>query len=132
MHLLTASRPASRWCILRRRRSSTARMRTGVEIFRTNRSTFSASISERGNDVARYIRAHGSLPAASPKAPKAISQRIRRWTLYHRSDKALEELAEMQTRIQGWINYYGDSYRTQPRSESCRGSDFDVDLLGAP
>jgi len=35
------------------------------------------------------------LPAASPKALKAISQTIRRWTLHHRSDKALRELAKM-------------------------------------
>jgi RNA-directed DNA polymerase len=35
------------------------------------------------------------LPAPSPKALKAISQTIRRWTLHHRSDKALRELAKM-------------------------------------
>src|SRR5215831_17131116 len=35
------------------------------------------------------------LPAASPKALTSISRTIRRWTLHHRSDKALHELAKM-------------------------------------
>ena len=43
----TASRSASWYCIRRRRRSSIARMRTGVAIFRTSRSTFSSSHSEQ-------------------------------------------------------------------------------------
>jgi RNA-directed DNA polymerase len=39
-----------------------------------------------------------------------IGQTIRRWTLHHRSDKALQELAKMYNPyIQGWINYYGGS-----------------------
>ena len=63
-----------------------------------------------------HIRAHRFLPAASPKALTAISQTIRRSTLHHRSDKALQELAEMHNPcIQGWINYYGNFYRTQLR-----------------
>ncbi len=65
------------------------------------------------------IHTHGFLPAASPKALKAISQTIRRWTLHHRSDKALQELAKMYNPyIQGWINYYGNFYRTQLRPTS--------------
>jgi RNA-directed DNA polymerase len=45
-----------------------------------------------------------------------IGQTIRRWTLHHRSDKALQELAKMYNPyIQGWINYYGNFYRTQLR-----------------
>jgi len=57
------------------------------------------------------------LPAASPKALTSISRTIRRWTLHHRSDKALHELAKMYNPyIQGWINYYGNFYRTQLRS----------------
>ena len=56
------------------------------------------------------------LPAASPKALTSISQTIRRWTLHHRSDKPLQELAKMYNPyIQGWINYYGNFYRTQLR-----------------
>ncbi len=63
------------------------------------------------------IYAHGFLPAASPKALKAISRTIRRWTLHHRSDKALANLATMYNPyIRGWINYYGSFYRTQLRS----------------
>jgi RNA-directed DNA polymerase len=63
-----------------------------------------------------HIHTHGFLPAASPKALKAIGQAIRRWTLHHRSDKALQELAKMYNPyIQGWINYYGNFYRTQLR-----------------
>ena len=44
---------------------------------------------------------HGSqyrvsfLPAASPKALKAIRQTIRRWAFHHRSDKSLDDLARM-------------------------------------
>jgi hypothetical protein len=44
----------------------------------------------------------------------SISQTIRRWTLHHRSDKALQELAKMYNPYsQGWINYYRNFYRTQ-------------------
>jgi hypothetical protein len=53
------------------------------------------------------------LPAASPKALKAIRQTIRRWELHHRSDMALEDLARMYNPdIRGWINYYGHFYRS--------------------
>ena len=62
------------------------------------------------------IRAHGFMPAASPKALTSISRTIRRWTLHHHSDKSLHDLAETyNTSIQGWINYYGNFYRTQLR-----------------
>jgi RNA-directed DNA polymerase len=58
----------------------------------------------------------GFLPAASPKALRTISRTIRRWALHHRSDKSLHDLATMYNRvIQGWINYYGNFYRTQLR-----------------
>ena len=39
--------------------------------------------------------AHGFMPAASPKALMAISRTIRRWTLHQRTDKSLQDLAEM-------------------------------------
>jgi RNA-directed DNA polymerase len=42
--------------------------------------------------------AHGFMPAASPKALTAISRTVRRWSLHHRSDKSLQELAEMYNR----------------------------------
>ena len=64
----------------------------------------------------RIARSHGFLPAASPKALKAISRTIRRWALHHHSDKSLQDLAKAYNPyIQGWINYYGHFYRTQLR-----------------
>lgn len=63
-----------------------------------------------------HIHAHGFMPAASPKALKSISRTIRRWTLHHRSDRTLQDLAEIYNPyIQGWINYYGQFYREQLR-----------------
>ena len=71
----------------------------------------------RKDDVGRgRPSAHGFLPAASPKALTSISRTIRRWALHHRSDKSLQDLAEMYNPyIRGWINYYGHFYRTQLR-----------------
>ena len=52
-------------------------------------------------------------PAISDKASKVISRKIRSWRLHLRSDKTLEELAQMvNPRVQGWINYYGSYYRS--------------------
>ena len=63
-----------------------------------------------------HIYAHGFLPAASPKALKAISRTIRRWTLHLCSDKALQDLATLvNPTIRGWIAYYGSFYRTKLR-----------------
>jgi RNA-directed DNA polymerase len=59
----------------------------------------------------------GFLPAASPKALTSISRAIRRWALHHHSDKSLQDLAKMYNPyIEGWINYYGQFYRTQLRT----------------
>jgi RNA-directed DNA polymerase len=56
------------------------------------------------------------LPAASPKALTSISRTVRRWALHHRSDKSLQDLAEMYNPcIRGWINYYSHFYKTQLR-----------------
>ena len=64
-----------------------------------------------------HLPAHGFMPAASLKALTFISRTIRRWTLHHRSNKSLQELAAMYNPcIRGWINYYGNFYRTQLRS----------------
>ncbi|HTF61713.1 MAG TPA: group II intron reverse transcriptase/maturase [Edaphobacter sp.] len=53
------------------------------------------------------------LPAASPKALKAIRQAIRGWSLRTRSDKALDDLARMfNPYIRGWINYYSHFYKS--------------------
>ena len=63
-----------------------------------------------------HIHAHGFMPAASPAALKFMSRTIRRWALHHRSDKSLQELAAMYNPcIRGWINYYGNFYRTKLR-----------------
>jgi RNA-directed DNA polymerase len=62
------------------------------------------------------IFAHGFQPAASPKALTSISRTVRRWALHHRSDKSLQDLAEVYNPcIRGWINYYGHFYKTQLR-----------------
>ena len=53
------------------------------------------------------------LPAASPKALKAIRQTIRGWAMHRRSDKTLDDLARMvNSYIRGWINYYSHFYRS--------------------
>jgi RNA-directed DNA polymerase len=52
-------------------------------------------------------------PAISDKAGKTISGTVRSWRLHLRSDRTLEELAQMvNPRVQGWINYYGSYYRS--------------------
>ncbi len=61
----------------------------------------------------RRIFAHSFPPAASPMR---IGRDIRSWTLHHRSDKSLTELAQMYNPcIRGWIAYYSHFYRTQLR-----------------
>lgn len=53
------------------------------------------------------------LPAGSPRAMQAIRRAIRRWSLQTRSDKALDDLARMfNPYIRGWINYYGQFYKS--------------------
>ena len=60
--------------------------------------------------------AHSFLPAVSPKALTRISRDIRRWTLHHRSDKSLVELAAIYNpTIRGWITYYSHFYKTRLR-----------------
>ena len=62
------------------------------------------------------VPARGFMPAVSPKALTAISRKIRRWTLHQRSDKSLQDLANMYNPcIQGWINYYSNFYPTRLR-----------------
>ena len=60
--------------------------------------------------------AHSFLPAVSPKALTRISREIRRWTLHHRNDKSLVELAAIYNpKIRGWITYYSHFYKTRLR-----------------
>ena len=69
----------------------------------------------------RRIFAHSFQPAASPKALTRLSREIRSWALHHRSDKSLQDLAEMYNPcIRGWIIYYGHFYKTQLRSTLVR------------
>ena len=64
----------------------------------------------------RRIFAHSFQPAASPKALTRISREIRSWALHHRTDKSLNELAQMYNPcIRGWITYYSHFYKTQLR-----------------
>lgn len=52
-------------------------------------------------------------PAISNKASKAIRQVSRKWNWPLRSDKELEDLSQMfNPVIQGWINYYGQYYKS--------------------
>src|SRR5205085_4176245 len=61
-------------------------------------------------------------PVRRVEIPKAdggmtsISRAIRRWALHHHSDRSLQDLAKMYNPyIEGWINYYGQFYRTHLR-----------------
>ena len=50
----------------------------------------------------------GFNPAISNKATKSICDAMRQWKLHRRSDKSLDELAQMINPVlRGWINYYG-------------------------
>jgi len=53
-------------------------------------------------------------PAMSPKAKKAVGQKIRAWHLNRRSGTDLSDLAEgINPQVRGWINYYGVFYRSE-------------------
>jgi RNA-directed DNA polymerase len=50
----------------------------------------------------------GFNPALSNKATKSICEAMRQWKLHRRTDKSLDELAQMVNPVlRGWINYYG-------------------------
>lgn len=52
-------------------------------------------------------------PAISTKAKKKISKEIRSWNLQGRSDKSLEDLANMfNAKLQGYIGYYSKFYKS--------------------
>jgi len=53
------------------------------------------------------------IPAISNKASKSLRDTMRRWRLHRRTDKSLDELAQMfNPMLRGWINYYGSFYRS--------------------
>ncbi|MGA2468980.1 MAG: group II intron reverse transcriptase/maturase [Thermodesulfobacteriota bacterium] len=50
-------------------------------------------------------------PAISHKAAKSIRDTIRHWRLHRRTDRSLDELAQIINPVlRGWINYYGSFY----------------------
>ncbi len=52
-------------------------------------------------------------PGASQKACKAMKETTRSWKLRMRSDKTLQDLANMYNPVvRGWINYYGGYYKS--------------------
>jgi RNA-directed DNA polymerase len=52
-------------------------------------------------------------PAVSNKAAAKMRHEMRRWRLHLRSDKTLEDLASIYNPVlRGWINYYGDFYKS--------------------
>ncbi|SNS31374.1 group II intron reverse transcriptase/maturase [Anaerovirgula multivorans] len=54
------------------------------------------------------------LPAMGEKAKKAIRKEIRGWKLQLKSDKSLNDVANMfNKQIQGWINYYTYFYKSE-------------------
>jgi group II intron reverse transcriptase/maturase len=50
----------------------------------------------------------GFNPALSNKATKSICEAMRQWKVHRRTDKSLDEMAQMVNPVlRGWINYYG-------------------------
>jgi RNA-directed DNA polymerase len=55
----------------------------------------------------------GFQPAISKKAIKRIGKAVRSWRLHLRSENTIVDLAqEYNAQLQGWINYYGQYYRS--------------------
>jgi len=58
----------------------------------------------------------GFLPAVSDKAVKRIRQVMRSWSIHRQSDLSIEELSQLYNPIiRGWINYYGQYYKSALR-----------------
>jgi RNA-directed DNA polymerase len=54
------------------------------------------------------------LPAVSPKAAKAMGDRIRSWRTHRWTQLTIGELADsFNPTIRGWINYYGRFYKSK-------------------
>ena len=59
----------------------------------------------------------GFLPAISPKAKKAITQKIRELNVRNKSNLSLQQIAEwLNPMIRGWIEYYGKFTKSELRS----------------
>jgi group II intron reverse transcriptase/maturase len=53
------------------------------------------------------------LPSISDKAKKAIRKEVKGWKVQLKSDKSLQDLANMfNSQIQGWLNYYTYFYKS--------------------
>ena len=96
-----------------RRRLSVAEMKTGVVTVMWA-LIFSATHSGRAcQKAAKENFSSDFSPAVSNEATKAIRREIRSWNLHQRTDKSLEDLAQMfNPVIRGWINYYGGFYKS--------------------
>ncbi len=54
------------------------------------------------------------LPAISPEALKAKSNRLRELRIHRRTDLSLDDLAQwLNPIVAGWMNYYGQHYRSE-------------------
>ena len=59
----------------------------------------------------------GFLPAISPKARKAITQKIRELNIRNKSNLSLQQIAEwLNPMIRGWIEYYGKFTKSELNS----------------
>jgi hypothetical protein len=62
----------------------------------------------------RGVQYTSFLPAISPEALKARSDRLRELRIHRRTDLTLDDLAEwLNPIIAGWMHYYGQYYRTE-------------------
>jgi len=53
------------------------------------------------------------LPAIAGRAKKAIRKKVREWKLQSKSDKSLNDIANMfNSKIQGWLNHYTYFYKS--------------------
>ena len=67
------------------------------------------------------------LPAVSAAAIKRMTREIRSWNLHRQTSAGLRELAaRYDTRLRGWLNYYGRFYKSATRQVFYR---FDERLL---
>lgn len=73
----------------------------------------------------KRVFTHSFQPAVSPSALKSISRKVKRWRLHLRSDMPLDELAKIaNSHIRGWVNYFGNFYRTELRPTLKRIDDY--------
>ena len=64
--------------------------------------------------VGRARKFANFLPAVSDDALTEMGRELRSWRINRRSDKTLDDLAQMvNIVVQGWINYYGRFYRSR-------------------